>query len=58
MWTEILIFSVITVVFGVFGTLAWWKLADRWVSEEHRRFKSKPTSPTPGIVIKNIKDEP
>lgn len=51
MWTEIIIVSAVTLVLGFFGTLWWWKLADRWVSEEHKRFKTKPKSPEGSNVV-------
>jgi CHASE2 domain-containing sensor protein len=52
MWIEILIISAITLVLGVFGTLAWWKLADAAVPDEHKRFKTKHHDATPSVVVK------
>lgn len=51
MWTEILVISAVTGVLLVFGTLAWWKVGDQWVSEEHRRFKKVEKKPLSGKVV-------
>lgn len=53
MWTEIIVIGAIVGVLTVVGTVAWWKLADRWVDEEHKRFKTKPgQSRSDAVVIK------
>ena len=33
---------VLCVVIGVPGTLIWWRIADRWADDEHKRFKARP----------------
>ncbi len=55
MWKEILIISAIFLVLSVVGILLWWKLADQWVDEEHKRFKrSGPAGNQPiKTVIRN-----
>lgn len=54
MWTEIVIISAITLVLGVFGTLAWWKLADTGIPEQHKRFKTKHHDASPSVVVKVV----
>ncbi len=45
MWIELIVISAVVGVLTVVGTLAWWKLADNWVDDEHKRFKPrKPTA--------------
>jgi hypothetical protein len=40
--TLAVVIMVLVVVLGVPFTLWWWKIADRWASDEHKRFKPKP----------------
>ncbi len=48
MWIELIVISAVVGVLTVVGTLAWWKLADHWVDDEHKRFKPrKPRPQTP-----------
>lgn len=60
MWTEIIVISSVIGVLTVIGTIAWWKLADRWVDEEHKRFRAKPADPSAQervvIVTRHDKD--
>lgn len=57
MWTEIIVIGAIVGVLTVVGTLAWWKLADRWVDEEHKRFKTKADqSRTDAVVVRIERD--
>ncbi len=44
-WTALIIVLVIVAVGGVFITLSWWKIADRWADAEHKRFE-KPDDDT------------
>ncbi len=39
-------------VAGSFVALWWWKLADRWMEEEHKRFKTKPKTGPDEVVIR------
>ena len=41
---------------GSLVALWWWKLADRWADEEHRRFKKKPRHTPREVTIR--KDQP
>ncbi|MEK6703224.1 MAG: hypothetical protein AABZ53_13240 [Planctomycetota bacterium] len=53
MWTEILVISAIFLVLSVVAILVWWKLADQWVDDEHKRFKrGAPEDQPPKIVIR------
>ena len=36
--TAFWIVMALVIVLSVPVTLAWWKIADRWADEEHRRF--------------------
>lgn len=58
MWPEIIILSIVTIVLAPLATLWWWKLSDQWVSEEHKRFKSKPKPEDSSnvVVIKTPED--
>lgn len=58
MWKEILVISAALLVLSVVSILIWWKLADQWVDEEHKRFKTRGQSPDqqPKIVIRS--DDP
>lgn len=48
-WIVIVVILVGAVVF----TLAWWKIADKWADQEHKRFgPSKPGAPTDRVVIR------
>lgn len=43
------------IVLGVPFLLVWWKLADRWADEEHKRFRGarKPEGPAPTVVSRS-----
>lgn len=59
MWPEIIILSIATIVLAPLATLWWWKLSDQWVSEEHKRFKTKPKSENPSkVVVIKAPEEP
>jgi hypothetical protein len=58
MWTEIIIVSIATLVLGVVGTLWWWRLADAWVPEKHRRFQDKAASPDKSNVVVIKSEDP
>lgn len=52
---EMSIVIVLIVVLGIPFTLWWWKQADKWADEEHRRFKVKEDS-RERVTVK--RDEP
>ena len=56
MWKEILVISAIFLVLSVASILTWWKLADKWVDDEHKRFKRSAADQRPKIVIRS--DDP
>ena len=56
MWKEILVISAIFLVLSVASILTWWKLADKWVDDEHKRFKRSATDQRPKVVIRS--DDP
>ncbi len=53
---------VIVLAGGVIFTLWWWRLADRWASAEHRRFKKQGLRPgeqePTRVVIKGFDKSP
>jgi 4-hydroxybenzoate polyprenyltransferase len=51
-----LVLSVIGIVFigAVVFTLIWWRLADRWADDEHKRFKSK-GGPAERVIVQGFK---
>jgi hypothetical protein len=53
----VIIVVLIILVGGVVFTLWWWRLADKWVSKEHRRFADPPPDARPRVVIR-VGDEP
>lgn len=58
MWTEIIVIGSVVGVLTVIGTVAWWKLADRWVDEEHKRFKTRPERhASDAVVVRLDRDE-
>ncbi|GIK18599.1 MAG: hypothetical protein DYG93_06355 [Leptolyngbya sp. PLA2] len=50
--TEIIVTTVVVAVLGVPFILLWWKIADQWADEEHRRFgrTKPPEGPAPRVV--------
>ncbi len=50
--TEIIVTTVVIAVLGVPFILLWWKIADQWADEEHRRFgrTKPPEGPAPRVV--------
>lgn len=60
MWINLLIIMAVTGVLLVFGTLAWWKIGDQWVSEEHKRFRKVDKKPdgTQIVVKRPVDDAP
>ena len=48
MSTLAIVIMVLVVVIGVPFTLWWWKIADRWASDEHKRFKPRDGGATAG----------
>jgi hypothetical protein len=57
MWMEFLITALVIGVLTVVGTLVWWKIADRWVDDEKKRFK-KPARPVDSDRIIVVRDPP
>jgi hypothetical protein len=55
----VVMFVTIAVVLvgGVLVTLAWWKLGDKWVNEEQRRFRVNPPRTREGIVVRRDFDD-
>lgn len=47
----LLIITVVTFVLGIPFLLWWWKLADMWVSADHKRFHPK-RDDTPRVVVR------
>lgn len=58
MWKEILVISAALLVLSVVSILIWWKLADQWVDEEHKRFKTPAQNPDQSAKIVIRRDEP
>lgn len=52
----LLVITAITFVIGVPFLLWWWKLADMWVSADHRRFHPK-RDDTPRVVVRTQSGE-
>lgn len=49
--TGALIVAALVLIVGIPFTLIWWRIADNWADEEHKRFKTKaPTGPGPRVV--------
>lgn len=48
--TGALIWAVLIVVLGVPFVLIWWRVADRWADDKHKRFKPRDTGPAPTVV--------
>ena len=48
----LLIITAVTFVLGVPFLLWWWKMADMWVSADHRRFHPK-RDDTPRVVVRS-----
>ncbi len=50
--TEIIVTTVVIAVLGVPFILLWWKIADQWADEEHKRFgrTKPPEGPAPRVV--------
>ncbi|MCL4740781.1 MAG: hypothetical protein KJZ54_01105 [Phycisphaerales bacterium] len=50
--TEIIVTTVVVAVLGVPFILLWWKIADQWADEEHKRFgrTKAPEGPAPRVV--------
>jgi hypothetical protein len=49
MWISIL-WGLLTLVGGSAFVLIWWRLADKWADDEHKRFKTKDNGPAPKVV--------
>ncbi len=46
-----IIWGVLTLVAGSVFVLIWWRLADRWAEDEHKRFKPREDAgPAPKVV--------
>lgn len=46
-----LIWAAVALVLGTPFVLIWWRLADNWADEEHKRFKTiRKTGPEPRVV--------
>ena len=46
-----LIWAAVVLVFGVPFVLIWWRLADNWADDEHKRFKARrDEGPEPTVV--------
>ncbi len=46
-----IIWGVLTLVAGSVFVLIWWRLADRWAEDEHKRFKPREDGgPAPKVV--------
>lgn len=51
---EFYVVSALIIVIGVPFVLYWWKFADRWAAEEHKRFGRKPgPSVSEDVVVKS-----
>jgi len=48
--TGAIIWAAAVLVLGVPFVLVWWRIADRWADDEHKRFKAKHTGPGPTVV--------
>lgn len=46
-----IIWAAVVLLLGVPFVLAWWRIADRWADEEHKRFRERPDGgPGPTVV--------
>lgn len=45
-----IIWAVVALVGGSAFVLIWWRLADSWADDEHKRFKAKAEGPPPRVV--------
>ena len=48
--TGAIIWAIVVLVLGIPFVLVWWKLADRWADDEHKRFKGRDAGPAPTVV--------
>lgn len=48
-WTIVIGAGILTFV----GTLVWWKFADQWADEEHKRFKTRKRDDEERIVVRD-----
>lgn len=53
MWVPMIVIMVLVVFVGVPFTLWWWKLADKWMDAEHKRFKPPPEDTRERVVVKS-----
>jgi hypothetical protein len=46
-----ILWAVLTLIVGSVFVIIWWRIADQWADEEHKRFKDKPDDgPAPTVV--------
>jgi hypothetical protein len=48
--TGAIIWGVVVLALGIPFVLVWWRIADRWADDEHKRFRSKQEGAGPTVV--------
>jgi hypothetical protein len=48
--TGAIIWGLVVLLLGVPFVLIWWRIADRWADEEHKRFKDRDAGEAPTVV--------
>jgi hypothetical protein len=48
--TGSIIWGVVALVGGSAFVLLWWRIADNWADEEHKRFKVRDDGPEPTVI--------
>ncbi len=56
--TGAIIWAVVALVVGAPFVLVWWKIADQWADDEHKRFKAKDAGPAPTVVKRSDVEKP
>lgn len=53
-----ILWGVVALILGTPFVLIWWKVADRWADDEHKRFKVKDPGPAPTVVKRSDVEGP
>jgi len=56
-----LLFLAVVILVGTVGALAWWRIADHFADEEHKRFRRRPTArpgPPPTVIPSEPREPP
>jgi hypothetical protein len=56
--TGAIVWAVVVLALGVPFVLIWWRVADRWADDEHKRFRASESGPAPTVVKREDVERP